>query len=58
MITKFKSNIILKSFKDTLKIYCIIELTNHFLKILITEKLTNIESELINKRSFYSNESF
>ena len=47
MITKFKSNIILKSFKDTPKIHCIIELTNHFLKISITEKLTNIESELI-----------
>ena len=47
MTTKFKSNLTLKSFKDIPKIRCIIELTNHYLKISITEKITNIQSELI-----------
>ena len=47
MTTKFKSNLTLKSFKDIPKIRCIIELTNHSLKISIIEKITNIQSELI-----------
>jgi hypothetical protein len=47
MTTKYKSNLTLKSFKDIPKIRCIIELTNHSLKISITEKITNIQSELI-----------
>ena len=47
MSTKFKANLILKSFKDTPKIHCITELTNHFLKISIIEKITIVQSELI-----------
>ena len=47
MSTKLKSNISLKSFKDFTKVKCIIELTNHFLKLSILEKMTNIKSELI-----------
>jgi hypothetical protein len=47
MSTKFKANLILKSFKDTPKIHCIIEITNHFLKISIIDKITNVQSELI-----------
>ena len=47
MATKFKSNLTLKSFKDFPKIRCIIELTNHFLKLSITEKISNFQTELI-----------
>ena len=47
MSTKFKANLILKSFKDTPKIHCIAELTNHFLKISIIEKITIVQSELV-----------
>ena len=47
MTSKFKSNITLKSFKETPKLQNIIELTEHFLKITITEKMTNIQLELI-----------
>ena len=47
MITKFKSNLTLNSFKDIPKIKCIIELTNHSIKILINEKITNFQSDLI-----------
>ena len=47
MTTKFKSNLTLKSFKETPKLQTIIELTNHFLKITIIEKMTNIQLELI-----------
>ena len=47
MTTKLKSNITLKSFKDFPKIKCIFELTNHFIKLTIAEKITNIQSELI-----------
>ena len=47
MSTKFKANLILKSFKDTPKIHCITELTSHFLKISIIEKITIVQSELI-----------
>ena len=47
MATKFKSNLTLKSFRDFPKIRCIIELTNHFLKISIIEKISNFQIELI-----------
>ena len=47
MTTKFKSNLTLKSFKEIPKIHCIIELTTHFLKISITEKIPIIQLELI-----------
>ena len=47
MTTKLKSNITLKSFKDFPKVKCIFELTNHFIKLSITEKITNIQSEVI-----------
>ena len=47
MATKFKSNLTLKSFKDFPKIRCIIELTNHFLKLSITDKISNFQTELI-----------
>ncbi len=48
MTTKFKSNITLKSFKEVPKLQSNIELTNHFLKITIIEKITNIQQEMIN----------
>ena len=47
MTTKFKTNLTLKSFNGFPKIRCIIELSNHFLKLSIIEKITNFQSELI-----------
>ena len=47
MSTKFKSKITITSIKDIPKIKSIIEISNHFLKISIIDKITNIQSELI-----------
>ena len=47
MTTKFKSKIAITSIKDTSKIKSIIEISNHFIKISINDKISNVESELI-----------
>ena len=47
MTTKFKANMTLNSLKETIKLKCLFEFSNHFIKISIIDKLNLVQTELI-----------